>query len=181
MLKIIVILAAACGAAWYYFIGGARLDEALVQQFYAEQAHATQSRDPEGLCKQLAGKLVLKHEAVMMGQTIAGTFNRDQACEDQRKTFKTFEELGAKADGVLTMDFQYNIDKLEIAPNRKSANVVVTSTLNMGNGLMVVKSVSQEQVIREWGKVLMLKGDVKSRMRANLPALADPGSHLVER
>jgi hypothetical protein len=180
MVKTIVFLAAVCAAGWYYFIGGAQLDEAMVRQFYADEAHATLSRDPEALCKLFASKLVVRAETVMLGQTSTETLNQKQACDGQRKSFKMFEDIGVKADGILTIDYEYYIEKIEIAANRKSASVQMTSMLNMGNGMMVFKSSSTEQLTREWGKVLVLKADLKSKVTMHLAAVADPGKFLKE-
>jgi hypothetical protein len=174
MLKVIAIVAALGAAGWYYFFGGARLDEAMVRQFYADQAHATLSRDAEALCKQYAKKLSLKQQTVMMGQTVSESYDRQAACAAQRQTFKGFEEMGDKAGGILTIDYEYQIDKIEIAPSKKSAIVHVSSTLKMGDTFMQIKSISTDQLTREWGTVYLLKGDIQSKARIHLGGLAEP-------
>lgn len=174
MLKIIAIVTALGAAGWYYFVGGARLDEAMVRQFYADQAHATLSRDAEALCKQYAKKLSLRQETLMMGQTVAESYDRQAACAAQRQTFKGFEEMGEKAGGILTIDYEYQVDKIEIAPGKKSAVVHVSSTLKMGDSFMQIKSISTDQLTREWGTVYLLKGDTQSKVRIQVGALTEP-------
>lgn len=178
MLRVIALVAVVCGAGWYYFVGGARLDEAMVRQFYLEEAHATLARDPDALCKLLARKSVVNQETLVLGQTISETLNRQQACEAQRKTFQLFDDLGEKAGGTLTIEYDYNIDKLEIAPNRKSATVEVSSTLKMGEAFVQIRSVSTDQLNREWGQVRILRADAKAKLRLHLAAMQDPAKYF---
>jgi len=174
MLKIVATVAALGVAGWYYFIGGAKLDEALIRQFYADQAHATLSRDAEALCKQYAKKLSMKQEILTMGQSQIGTYGRKEACEAQRNTFKTFEELGERAGGILTIDYEYQIERIDIAPNKKSALVQVSSQLKMGDTFMQFKHVSTDELVREFGTVYLLKAQTQSKARIHMGGLMDP-------
>jgi hypothetical protein len=179
-MKFIALLLAGCAVAWYYFIGGARLDESMVQAFYAKQAHHVLSRDPDGLCGMDASKLAVKDETIVMGRTANNSYNREQACDAQRKAFQTFREIGDKVGGILTIDYEYTIDKIEIPSNRKSALVTVSSTLKMGDTLMQFRTVANEKLTRQWGTVLLLDSDTKSRVRMHLDGMAEPEKYLRE-
>lgn len=178
MMRLLVVVAVACAAAWYYFVGGAKLDEELVRQFYESESHATLSRDPEALCKLYSSKLQLTQETLLMGQTTSQRMNKQQACDSQRESFRKFEEIGNKADGILTIEYDYTIERIDIAPNRKSATVQTSSTLKMGEGLMQFRSVTVDELHREWGIVKVAKADIKTGVRFNAAALADPGKFL---
>ena len=65
-MKQIAIAVALCVGAWYFFIGGRKLDDAMVRQYYEKEAHAIYSRDAEKLCEQLSKKAVIQSKTVMM-------------------------------------------------------------------------------------------------------------------
>jgi len=176
--KLLAIVGLACAAAWYYFVGGAKLDEDMVRQFYTDAAHATLSRDPEALCAQMSSKLVVNQETVVMGQTSNQTLNKKQACEAQHKAFQQFKEMGEKVDGILTMEFDYSVDSITLSPNHKTAVVQMSSTLQMGGQLMQFRSVSTDELDREWGKVHITKSNSKTGVRMHLEAMRDPGKYL---
>jgi hypothetical protein len=177
-MKIIIVLGALGAAAWYYFIGGAKLDEAMVRQFYADQSHAVLSRDPELLCKLYAGNMKVTQETSLMGQVSTQTFDQKQACNAQREAFKMFAAVGDKVDGILMIDYEYQVGKIEIAPNHKSARVELTSRFDMGNGIYAQRIESSETLVREWGKVLLVQSDSKAKVRMNVGAMADPAKYL---
>lgn len=43
-MKKIVLLAALCAGAWYYFVGGRTLDEKMVRAYYDQSARPLQAR-----------------------------------------------------------------------------------------------------------------------------------------
>ncbi|MDH4450484.1 MAG: hypothetical protein QE265_07835 [Rhodoferax sp.] len=176
--RIWVMVVIASAAAWYYFVGGAKLDEALIRRFYESGSHATLSRDPEALCKLYSDKLELTQETLMMGQTRSQRMNKQETCESQRQSFKYFEEIGNKVDGILTIEYDYQIEDIVIAPDRKSARVHLSSTLKMGENLMQFRSLGTDVLRREWGVVKVVKQDVVTRVRFDPAAIADPAKYL---
>jgi len=158
-MKQIAIAVALCVGAWYFFIGGRKLDDAMVRQYYEKEAHAIYSRDAEKLCEQLSKKAVIQSKTVMMGRTQETTSDREQACESMRKTFKMFESAGERMGGILTIEYEYHIDRVEIASDRKSATVEGTSVLKMGEAAMQFKSSFTQRLERELGKMRLVHGD----------------------
>ena len=122
-MKQIAIVVALCVGAWYFFIGGRKLDESMVRTYYEKEAHAIYSRDADKLCKQLSKKVVIQSKTVMMGRTTETSSDREQACDSLRKTFKMFESVGERMGGILTIEYEYHIDSVQIASDRKSATV----------------------------------------------------------
>lgn len=176
--KLFVMVVMAGAAAWYYFVGGAKLDEDMVRQFYVAEAHATLSRDPQALCALMSSKLVLTQEIQAMGQSVTGTLNKKEACEAQHKAFQQFKDIGDKANAILTIEYDYSIDNIEISPNRKTAVVQVSNILKMGEQLMQFRTVSTNQLKREWGIVRIAKADSKTNVRMHLAGMSDPAKYL---
>ncbi|KAI1691515.1 hypothetical protein DdX_21827 [Ditylenchus destructor] len=95
-MKQIAIVIALCVGAWYFFIGGRKLDEPMVRDYYQKEAHAIYSRDPEALCKQLSRNARIESRTTMMGKTLESSHNRDEACQATRDTFQTFSKVGER-------------------------------------------------------------------------------------
>ncbi|MES2949863.1 MAG: hypothetical protein V4858_15075 [Pseudomonadota bacterium] len=179
--KLVAMVGLACAAAWYYFVGGAKLDEDMVRQFYVEEAHATLARKPEALCALMSSKLVVTQETRVLGQTNTETLNKKQACEAQHQAFQQFKEMGDKADAMLTIEYDYTIDSIDISPNRKQAVVQVSNTLKMGGQLMQFRTASTDQLRREWGMVKIAKADSKTQVQMHLAGMQDPAKYLQSR
>jgi hypothetical protein len=178
MFKAMALVAAACAALWYFWIDGSKLDEPMVRAFYDQQAHATYSRDPEALCKQNGKKVVVTQETRMSGQTKTVTMTREQACEGARKMFEFFDQVGEKAGGMLTIEYSYELHRVEIAPNRKSAEVEMVSTLKMGESFMQFFTTSTEKLERSMRNVELVKADVKTRVQWKPGALVEPEKYF---
>lgn len=181
MIKIGLTILGLAAAGWYFVIDGSKLDEAMVREFYEKQQHATLSRDPEALCKQFAKNAVVTTETLMMGQTQAQTLNNKTACDATRKTFKSFEEMGEKAGGILTIEYDFKIDSVDIAANKKRAIVVTSNTLKMGESFMQFRTTATEELVRNYRVVQLAKSDSKTGVRMTPGALSDPSKFFVER
>ncbi len=161
----IAIVIALCVGAWYYFIGGRKLDEPLVRQYFEQEAHAILSRDPERLCKQLSSRAVVQDRTTVLGQSQDSTLNRAQACDAARESFKTFEVIGEAMGGILTIEYDYHLDSVELASDRKSAIVKGTSRLKMGEQAMQFASSFEQRIERELGQVRLVRSDQSTLVR----------------
>ena len=179
-MKTVLFALALIGAGWYYFVGGRQLDEQMVRDFYRAEAHATLSRDPEALCRLVSKSAVLRQQTLMSGQTRSETLNREQACEAFRKSHEFFEKVGEKAGGMLTIEYDYELGKVDIAPDRKSARVEFSSTLKMGESFMQFRTTSAERLVRRLGSVELAEADVTTRVSWTPGALADPAKYFQE-
>ncbi len=164
MLKKVAIVVAVVAAGWYSQVGGRQINESQVRDFYRQESHAFYSRDPEAVCKLLSSKYVGTGQVTMMGTSQETTSNREQACENTRKWFHSFEEMGEKMGGVLTIEYVHNIDSIEIAPNQKNAKVTGTSTLKMGGTILQINNRFTENIEREWGQAKMVRSDTTTRV-----------------
>ncbi|MBI3103173.1 MAG: hypothetical protein HYY98_16715 [Burkholderiales bacterium] len=164
MLKKVAIVVAVVAAGWYSQVGGRQINESQVRDFYRQESHAFYSRDPEAICKLISSKYVGTERMTMMGTSQQSTANREQTCESQRHAFESFEKVGDKMGGMLTMEYVQQIDSIEIAPNRKSARVTGTKTLKMGGAIMEFNTRFTEDIEREWGQAKMVRSDTTTRV-----------------
>lgn len=164
-MKKIVLLAALCVGAWYYFVGGRTLDEKMVRAFYDQGAYALYKRDAELMCKQLSTKAIIQDETVMNGQPQRTTLNHDQQCEAFKASMQTFEQIGDRMGGILTIEYEFHLDSIEIEPGSKSAKVKGTSLLKMGETVMQFSSTFNEQLVREMGQMKLLRSDQRTVVR----------------
>jgi hypothetical protein len=171
MTKLVLAIVGLAVAGWYFVIDGSKLDEAMVRTFYEQQQHATLSRDPEALCKQFAKDAVINTETLMMGQTQAQTLNQKTACEATRETWKSFEAMGTKAGGILTIEYDYKIESINIASNKKRATVVTSNTLKMGEAFMQFRTTATEELVRNYRQVQLARSDSKTGVRMSAGAL----------
>lgn len=164
-MKKIVLLAALCVGAWYYFVGGRTLDEKMVRAYYDQSAHALYKRDAELMCKQLSSKAIIQDETVMNGQAQRSTLNHDQQCEAFKASMQMFEQIGDRMGGILTVEYEFHLDSIDIEPGRKSAKVKGTSLLKMGETVMQFSSTFNEQLVREMGQMKLLRSDQRTVVR----------------
>ena len=164
-MKQIAIVIALCVGAWYFFIGGRKLDESMVRDFYQKEAHAIYSRDAEMLCKQISRKARIESKTTMMGKTVERSHNRDEACQANREAFETFSRVGERMGGILTIEYDYHIDTIEMATDRKSATVTGTNVLKMGESLLQYKTSFTQRLERELGQMRLVHADEVTVMR----------------
>jgi hypothetical protein len=176
--KALLVAAAGAVAGWYYLIDGSKIDARMVRDFYRLQQHNTYLRDPERLCQQIGGKARIRISSVVAGKPQVEDLDKKQACERLRKTYQAFTEMGEKAGGMLTIEYDYQITQLEVASNRKSATVEVTTLLKMGEEFMHISTTSSDRLERSMREVKLVASDSKVRMRWVPKALLNPEKYF---
>jgi hypothetical protein len=164
-MKQIAIVIALCVGAWYFFIGGRKIDEPMVRDYYQKEAHSIYSRDADALCKQLSRKARIDSKTTMMGKTVETSHDRDEACKANREAFETFSRVGDRMGGILTIEYEYNLDSIEMASDRKSAIVKGTNVLKMGETVLQYKTNFTQRLERELGQMRLVHADEVTVMR----------------
>lgn len=168
-MKQIAIVIALCVGAWFFFVGGRKLDENKVRDYYQKEAHAIYSRDPDALCKLLSRKARVESKTTVMGKVVERSHDRDEACKSNRDAFETFSRVGERMGGILTIEFDYHLDDIEVAADRKSAVIKGTSLLKMGDALLQYKTSFTQRLEREFGQVRLVHSDEVTVMRMGGP------------
>jgi len=176
--KYLLFALLAGGAVWFYLIDGSKLDEGMVREFYAQQARHTYERDPEALCQQMSRKYRMNIQSRIAGTVNDASYGKSGACEQIKKSFKFFEDMGERAGGILTIEYSYDIRRLDIASNNRSATVEITTTLKMGEEFLQIFSESTDRIERSMRQVVLVAQDSKVRMRWTPGAYAHPEQYF---
>lgn len=155
----LVLIALLGGASWWYFIGGRALSEEKVTDFYRQVEHASLSRDPEGLCKLLSNDFESTGTVSAAGQSTTSTMNKVQTCDAYVQLYDTFDKLGNAMGGMVQLDSSYEIHEITISDDKKTATVDISTSLDVAGSVMQIKARSTDTLIRQNGKVLMLRSD----------------------
>ena len=67
-----------------------------------------------------------------------------------------FRTVGDRMGGILTIEYDYHIDSIEVATDRKSATVTGTSVLKMGESVLQYKSNFTQRLERELGQMRLV-------------------------
>ncbi|MEZ2298995.1 hypothetical protein [Variovorax sp. RCC_210] len=164
-MKQIAIVLALCVGAWYFFVGGRKLDEPMVRDYYQNEARAIAARDADRLCKQLSRKVVIESSTTVMGRTESTTHDRDSACRGVHKTFENLQQVTERTGSILAVEYDYHIDSVEVAPDRKSAVVKGTNVLKMGESALQLKTSFHQRLERELGQMRLVHAEDSTVVR----------------
>lgn len=164
-MKQIAIVLALCAGAWYFFIGGRKLDEPMVRDYYQSQARAISARDADKLCKQLSRKVVIESKTTVMGRSEEITHDRESACRGAHKTIETLRTIGEHSGGILSVEYDYHLDAVDVAPDRQSALVTGTSVLKLGDSAVQLKTSFSQRLERELGQMRLVHAEDSTVVR----------------
>ncbi|SEJ15957.1 MULTISPECIES: hypothetical protein [unclassified Variovorax] len=164
-MKQIAIVIVLCMGAWYFFIGGRKLDESMVRDYYQQEARAVSANDADKLCKQLSRKAVVEAKTTMMGRTEEVSLDRDEACAATRKTMETLRRVNDQVGAILAIEYDYHIDTVEVASDRKSAVVKGTSVMKMGDSALQLKTSFNQRLERELGQMRLVHAEDSTVVR----------------
>ena len=165
-LKKLILLVLVAAGAWWYFIGSRKLTEDHINSLYQEMERATLAREPKALCDLLADDFQSTSKTSVGGRSVSTSENKDQTCQSYVSLYDSFEKIGDRMGGIVQLDSAYEIHEIQIAPDKKSARVDVSSSLDVAGTVMNIRSRSWDTVIRRNGKVLVLKSDGEGSIRS---------------
>lgn len=161
MRTLILFLILVATAGWWYVVGGRKLDEDLVRDYYAQAQHATLHHDHETLCGMLSDQFTSTSQVVLGPQRVPSRDTADKAktCDSWRDLFASWQRLGEKMGGELQLDAGHEIHSIVLAADRKSAVVDISTQLDVAGTITNIRTRSTDQLIRRNGRVLMLRSE----------------------
>jgi len=177
-MKYLLAAILAGAAAWFYLIDGSKLDETLVREFYETQSQHTYARDPHALCDEMSRHVSVRITGHLGGKVTSASYDKAAACRAIDNQMKFFEAMGDRAGGTLTIEYHYEISRLEVAPDHKSATVDVSTVLKMGEEFMQIYSDSTERLERSLRRVKVADVDAQVRMRWTPGAILHPEQYF---
>jgi hypothetical protein len=160
-MKTLLLVILACVAGWWYFIGGRKLDETLVRDYYRQSQQATLNHDHQALCDMLSETFTSTAQLALGPQQARGDGSVDKAktCDGWRDLFASWQKLGEKMGGELQLDAAHEIHSIKLADDRKSATVDISASLDVAGTIMNIRSRTQDVLIRRNGRVLMMRSN----------------------
>ncbi len=162
-----LLLVALLGAAvWWYFVGGRKLDEAQVNEFYRRVEVASLDRKPDDLCALLADDFSSTGTVAVGGQQRTQTQGKAATCESYRGLYAAWEKLGEKMGGPLQLDSDYDIHSIKLSADHKTATVDISTSMDVAGSIMNIRSRSTDTLVRRNGKVLLLRSEGRGSIEA---------------
>jgi hypothetical protein len=133
--KVILLVIFFSIAGWWFTVGGRKMSEEHVRGFYRDYEAATLSLQPEALCNMLDDRFAGTAIVSMQGHIASTTQDKAETCESRHE--------------------QYAIHSITISPNRRSATVEISTSLDVGGTIMQIRSHSKDTLVRQNGLVRM--------------------------
>jgi hypothetical protein len=137
----------------------------MVRDYYQNEARAIASRDADRLCKQLSRKVVIESSTTVMGRTESTTHDRDSACRGVHQTFENLQQVSERTGSILAVEYDYHIDSVEVASDRRSAVVKGTNVLKMGESALQLKTSFHQRLERELGQMRLVHAEDSTVVR----------------
>lgn len=155
---IVVVVLLVAGVLAYE--NGRKIDESHVRAHYQAQLEALRAFDEEAVCAAAADDFSLKVVERGEGPVGSATLDGAEACELNRQTLKLMQMMSGQTGGMVTIDVNYNIKSIEIAPGGRSATVESTSTAKVGD-MLLSRSRNREELSRSFWRIRSHGGEVQ--------------------
>jgi hypothetical protein len=162
LMRLPLLIILLCGALWYYFIEGRRMNETHVREAYALYWDAFHDDKRGTICNMFDKRFTATVRTMTPAGPVEETATKENACEGTKKFFDLKAEMEEKTGQELFINTEYTIDSIELASDRKSAVVEVSSEIRMGTERMLLMKINGTQtdtVIRDAGKIKFLSSD----------------------
>lgn len=162
-MRYLLIIALLAAAAWHWHDRNT-LSEREVIALYKAQGQAWHTQNGELLCEQLADDFEGTVRAVYGSTVDTATTGKDAACEgvDAILNIKAAADSRLPEGEQLGWNYRFEIKSIRIDANKKSANVDISTHMNMGN-LLIVDSEGTDTVALRGSKPVFVGGDASAR------------------
>lgn len=148
-----VLLAIFAGLAWFVFVDGSKLDEDDVRAYYVAQRDATLALDADTLCGMLARDVSGRMTSYIGPREQVQLVSHERSCRDTQALFQQMKPLMELLGNEVPFGFTYEIKKITLSEDRKSAMVEVRSVLDIIGMRFVSRTV--ETLVRDRRVVLV--------------------------
>lgn len=150
-----------CVAAALFWVQRSKLTEERVYDFYNEGMRATLKRDPDALCAQLADDFRGSSSASAAGVDFGAQeeVNKTQACQGMRELYASIEKIGEAMGGEMHIQYNRDIERVDIAADGQSAVVHYSYFLGVGGSVMQFRGEATETVVRSGTKILLQRAE----------------------
>lgn len=136
MLRNLVFVLLLAVAAVMVHDNGRRISEADVRAHYSQQMQALAAFDSETICRSMADEFALRSVEHANGEAMRMTMDRAAGCRQMEDAIALMRVLHNRTGGMVGIDFDYEITRIDIAPGRRRATVEATSTAKIARRLL---------------------------------------------
>lgn len=156
-MRVIGLLLVLAAVAGFYWLGGNRLDEAQVRDFYQRAEQAMLALDDETLCRMLAEDFEQTTVTRVESNEMRATMDKAGYCRSTAETTEQLRQLRDAMRGNSPMRYSQTVVSVTLAPDRRSADVEMRATLEMPG--MRSSSRSRDTVVRERWRMYALRSN----------------------
>lgn len=151
-MRVWLLLLVLIGVALFYNLGGNRLDEQMVRDFYQRSEQALLAQDAEALCAMLAEDFQQTITLRVESQEKRETVDKPKYCRDLAASMEQVRRLQAAMGGRSPIEYRQTVVSVTLAPDKRSAEVEMRSTLAMPGVRMTSRN--RDTVVRQRWKML---------------------------
>lgn len=158
-----IVLAAFAGyGVWFAAVGGKRVDNDHVNALYKEYASAYLHADGKALCDlfhdNVYGAFSSRARSVLVDEVVS----KASACSSMDTFLQVRRELEGSVGQALSMNIDYTVQSITIAPDRQSAVAEVLLETRVGNAqkaLLDMRATRTDVIRRNFGKTQIVQSD----------------------
>ncbi|MEY4763588.1 MAG: hypothetical protein RI907_261 [Pseudomonadota bacterium] len=166
MRAFVLFLALVSLAGWWLLVGGRTINRDQVRAYYRDYEMATLARQPDALCNMLDDRFKSSGSIAFGEFSVPNSPEQDKAatCTGLKDLYETWEDLGDKMGGILTLESRHVINEITISPDGRSAEVDIVTSLDVGGTIMRLRSHTVDTLVRRNGVVKMIRSEGEGRM-----------------
>lgn len=161
-MRVLVILAALGLAGWGLTVMGSKMSESDVRDFYAAQREAVLKLDADAVCDMLAEDFSGKVTTYVLSYERRDVANKDTSCNNVRQSLSQVEQMQSMLGNDGTFDYTYDIKKITLSEDRKTATVDVRSVMRLPGAVVTSRQV--DTVVRRQFRMFATGSEGKSWM-----------------
>lgn len=159
---LIAFAATAAYGLWYAAIGGRQITEGHVAALYRDYVSAFDRGDGKAVCDLFSDKVHGRFVSTSRTMPVKEVLDKAAACTAVDDFYRAKQQMEEAAGHELHTNFEYTLQSIDIAPDKKSARVQVRMEVRIGTergALLDMRSTQTDIIQRRFGKAQFVQSD----------------------
>lgn len=159
---LLVVVGLALAGIWYAAIGGKKIDESHVRQWYADYLAAFDRQDGKAACALFDAKVSGRFRSGSPSIPVKEIVDKASVCAAVDEFHEAKRKLEAAAGTELYTNFELTVNAITISPDRKTATAEVLVEMRVGTAqraLLDMRSTQTDVMTRHLGKTRVVQSD----------------------
>lgn len=156
-MRLLVLMAVLGVVAGVYSLGGNKLDEAMVREFYERSGQAFAEQDDETLCAMLDEdfeQVTLYRADQSQARDVVG---KQDYCREMAQSLDNIRRLREVAGRHAPVDYRHTLTRITIAPDKHTAVVETRATMQLPGVNMTARS--RDTLIRDRWRIRVKRSE----------------------